>query len=67
MAQGEFSVLQQQCLYRRIATSELLQETAAWEAQRDQAAIWGQLEVHHRGCPGEAAVTLPVFPSVARY
>src|SRR5436309_3629604 len=40
MAEGEFSVLQQQCLDRRIATPELLQqETAAWEAQRNQAAI----------------------------
>ena len=40
MAEGEFSVLQQQCLDRRIATSELLQrETAAWETQRNQAAI----------------------------
>jgi hypothetical protein len=40
MAEGEFSVLGQQCLDRRIASSELLaQETAAWEAQRNQAAI----------------------------
>jgi hypothetical protein len=40
MAEGEFSVLGQQCLDRRIASSELLaKETAAWEAQRNQAAI----------------------------
>jgi len=40
MAEGEFSVLGQQCLDRRIESSELLiQETAAWEAQRNQAAI----------------------------
>jgi len=40
MAEGEFSVLQQQCLDRRIATSEILQrETAAWETQRNQAAM----------------------------
>jgi hypothetical protein len=40
MAEGEFSVLQRQCLDRRIATSELLQqETAAWVAQRNQAAV----------------------------
>lgn len=40
MAEGEFSVLGQQCLDRRIASSQLLtQETAAWEAQRNQAAI----------------------------
>jgi hypothetical protein len=40
MAEGEFSVLGQQCLDRRIASSELLvQETAAWEAPRNQAAI----------------------------
>jgi len=40
MAEGEFSVLGQQCLDRRIASSELLvQETAAWEAHRNQAAI----------------------------
>lgn len=40
MAEGEFSVLGQQCLDRRIASSELLaQETAAWQDQRNQAAI----------------------------
>jgi len=40
MAEGEFSVLGQQCLDRRIASSELLvQETAAWETHRNQAAI----------------------------
>ena len=40
MAEGEFSVLGQQCLDRRIASSELLaKETAAWEAERNQAAI----------------------------
>lgn len=40
MAEGEFSVLGQQCLDRRIASSELLaQETAAWQEQRNQAAI----------------------------
>ena len=40
MAEGEFSVLGQQCLDRRIASSELLvQETAAWEDHRNQAAI----------------------------
>lgn len=40
MAEGEFSVLQQQCLDRRIASSELLQqEIAAWEVQRNQSAI----------------------------
>lgn len=40
MAEGEFSVLQQQCLDRRIANSELLrQETAAWATQRNQATI----------------------------
>jgi DDE superfamily endonuclease len=40
MAEGEFSVLGQQCLDRRIASSELLaKETAAWEGQRNQAAI----------------------------
>ena len=32
--------MQQQCLDRRIANSEILQrETAAWETQRNQAAI----------------------------
>jgi hypothetical protein len=40
MAEGEFSVLQRQCLDRRIATSEFLQqEIAAWETARNQAAI----------------------------
>jgi hypothetical protein len=40
MAEGEFSVLQRQCLDRRIATAELLQqEIAAWESQRNQAKI----------------------------
>lgn len=40
MAEGEFSVLGQQCLDRRIASSELVsQETAAWQDQRNQAAI----------------------------
>ena len=40
MAEGEFSVLQQQCVDRRIATPEVLQqEIAAWETQRNQSAI----------------------------
>lgn len=40
MAEGEFSVLGKQCLDRRIDNSDLLkQEAAAWEAQRNQAAI----------------------------
>jgi DDE superfamily endonuclease len=40
MAEGEFSVLQRQCLDRRIGTSEFLEhEIAAWETQRNQAAI----------------------------
>jgi hypothetical protein len=40
MAEGEFSVLSQQCLDRRIASSEFLaQETATWQAHRNQAAI----------------------------
>ena len=40
MAEGEFSVLGQQCLDRRIASSELVvQETAAWQSHRNQAAI----------------------------
>jgi hypothetical protein len=40
MAEGEFSILQRQCLDRRIATTELLkQEVAAWESQRNQSRI----------------------------
>lgn len=40
MAEGEFSILQRQCLDRRIATTELLkQEVAAWESQRNQSKI----------------------------
>ena len=40
MAEGEFSVLGRQCLDRRIDSSELLvQETAAWEAHRNQADV----------------------------
>jgi len=40
MAEGEFSILQRQCLDRRIATAELLQqEIMAWERQRNQATI----------------------------
>jgi hypothetical protein len=40
MAEGEFSILQRQCLDRRIATPELLkQEVAAWESQRNQSKI----------------------------
>ena len=40
MAEGEFSILQRQCLNRRIATAELLkQEVAAWESQRNQSKI----------------------------
>lgn len=38
MAEGEFSVLQQQCLDRRIGTAELLKQETA-ETQRNQAAI----------------------------
>lgn len=40
MAEGEFSILQRQCLDRRIATTELLkQEVAAWESQRNRSKI----------------------------
>lgn len=40
MAEGELSILQGQCLDRRIATVESLrQETAAWEKQRNTKAI----------------------------
>jgi transposase len=40
MVEGEFSILQRQCLDRRIATAELLQqEVAAWESQRNQSKI----------------------------
>jgi hypothetical protein len=40
MAEGEFSVLQTQCLDRRIGTPEVLkQEISAWQAQRNQEAI----------------------------
>lgn len=40
MAEGEFSILQRQCLDRRIATYETLRhEIAAWEKQRNAKAI----------------------------
>jgi transposase len=40
MAEGEFSILQRQCLDRRIATPELLQqEIAAWERQRNHSKV----------------------------
>jgi len=40
MAEGEFSILQRQCLDRRIATAEVLQqEVAAWESQRNQSKV----------------------------
>jgi len=40
MAEGELSVLQRQCLDRRIGTVEFLkQEIAAWQAERNQKAI----------------------------
>ena len=40
MAEGEFSVLQNQCLDRRIGNSEFLQqEIAAWQARRNQEEI----------------------------
>ena len=40
MAEGELSVLQHQCLDRRIGTVEFLkQEIAAWQAERNQKGI----------------------------
>lgn len=40
MAEGEFSILQRQCLDRRIATPQVLQqEVAAWESQRNQSKV----------------------------
>jgi transposase len=40
MAEGEFSILQRQCLDRRIATPEVLQqEIAAWESRRNQSKV----------------------------
>ena len=40
MAEGEFSILQRQCLDRRIATPEILrQEITAWESLRNQSKV----------------------------
>jgi hypothetical protein len=40
MAEGEFSVLQKQCLDRRISDSEVLQqEITAWQTQRNREAV----------------------------
>jgi len=40
MAEGEFSILQRQCLDRRIATAESLrQEVSAWEKERNAKSI----------------------------
>lgn len=40
MAEGEFSVLQRQCLDRRISDSGILQqEIAAWQIQRNREAV----------------------------
>jgi hypothetical protein len=40
MAEGELSVLQRQCLDRRMGTVEFLkQEVAAWQAERNQKSI----------------------------
>ncbi len=68
MAEGEFSVLQQQCLDRRIADLRALTAGNSGLGNPTQSGRrWRQLEVHHRGRSGEAAQTLPIVPRVTRH
>jgi hypothetical protein len=62
MAEIEFSVLQRQCLDRRIPDRETLQaEVAAWEQQRHTQAI----KVHWRFTTADARIRLRrLYPSI---
>jgi hypothetical protein len=67
-AEGEFSVLPNQCLDRRIGASEILQpENYRLASPAQSGGHRRQLENHHRRCSGEAAQTLPVIPIVIEY
>lgn len=62
MAEGEFSVLQRQCLDRRIASAEILrQETAAWQEQRNQAAIGANWQFTTEDARGKLRKLYPSF------
>ena len=57
MAEIEIGVMG---LDRRIPDqSALRREVAAWQAQRNRDAMGG-LALHHRGCPHQAQVPLPI-------
>jgi len=62
MAEGEFSVLQRQCLDRRIASAEILrQEAAAWQEQRNQAAIGANWQFTTEEARGKLRKLYPPF------
>jgi len=62
MAETEFSVLERQCLDRRLETSELVrQEVSAWEAPRNEAKVI----INWRFTIADARVKLrSVYPSI---
>jgi hypothetical protein len=62
MAETEFSVLERQCLDRRLGTSELVrQEVSAWEAPRNEAKVM----INWRFTIADARVKLrSVYPSI---
>lgn len=63
MAEGEFSVLQQQCLDRRIGDSEILkQEIAAWQAQRNQEAVGADWKFTTQDARVKLRKLYPSFP-----
>jgi hypothetical protein len=63
MAEGEFSVLQSQCLDRRIGSSEALQqEVAVWQTQRNQEAIGADWKFTTENAREKLRKLYPSFP-----
>ena len=61
MAETEISIMNRQCLDRRIDDAGVIRsEVAAWEEDRNREGLPYPLDVHHRGRSDEAAEALPV-------
>jgi hypothetical protein len=62
MAETELSILERQCLDRRLDATELVRkEVVAWEAPRDEAKV----KIHWRFTIADARVKMKsVYPSI---
>ena len=66
MAEIEIGVMARQCLDRRIPDqSALRREVAAWRSAT--GTQYGWMALHHRGCPHQAQVPLPINTTLMDY